>query len=74
MMLGGGEPQRDPGADTTFDNSAEARGADVEVALLLSSGLVTTVAAAVEALGGDSRCELLARAGRVGRRGAWDWC
>lgn len=63
MILAGGEPQRDPGADTTFDNNAEARGADVEVALLLSSGLVTTVAAAVEALGGDNRCELWFLAG-----------
>lgn len=71
MILAGGEPQRDAGADTTFDNNAEARGVEVEVALLLSSGLVTTVAAAMEALGGVRRCELLFL---EGRRDDCDWC
>jgi hypothetical protein len=70
-MLAGKEPQRALGADTTFDNNAEARGADVEVALLLSSGLVTTVAAAVDALGGDRRYELWVL---VGLREGCDWC
>jgi hypothetical protein len=76
-MLAGGEPRRDPGADnTTLDSIADARGVDVDVALRFRSGRVTTVAAVVETLVGDSGCgvEFLER--RRGLRccdSEWEW-
>jgi len=45
-MLAGGDERRDPGADTTFDSSADARGELVDVALRFNSGRVTTAVAA----------------------------